>query len=204
MLLLLALPLLLLLPSPLLYLLLLPRQVLQQLIVWRAERVRPRKQNMPGEGATERDSAGTSAPAVPGALRGGMPRYKYVANRFLTATQNLLSGAKLSEYHTGYRAFTRSVLEELPLLENSDDFVFDNQMLAQILKCGYQIGEISCPTAYFEEASSINFSRSVTYGLGVLGTSFQLFLHRKGIASYDIFADDGRRLKVEPTKPGDT
>ena len=136
-----------------------------------------------------------------GALRGGMPRYKYVANRFLTATQNLLSGAKLSEYHTGYRAFTRSVLEELPLLENSDDFVFDNQMLAQILKCGYQIGEISCPTAYFEEASSINFSRSVTYGIGVLGTSFQLFLHRKGIASYDIFADDGRRLKIEPQEP---
>ncbi len=138
-----------------------------------------------------------------GALRGGMPRYKYVANRFLTATQNLLSGAKLSEYHTGYRAFTRTVLEELPLLENSDDFVFDNQMLAQILKCGFQIGEISCPTAYFEEASSINFSRSVTYGLGVLGTSFQLFLHRKGIASYDIFADDGRRLEIEPQEPSD-
>ena len=138
-----------------------------------------------------------------GALRGGMPRYKYVANRFLTATQNLLSGAKLSEYHTGYRAFTRTVLEELPLLENSDDFVFDNQMLAQILKCGFQIGEISCPTAYFEEASSINFSRSVTYGLGVLGTSFQLFLHRKGIVSYDIFADDGRRLEIEPQEPSD-
>ena len=138
-----------------------------------------------------------------GALRGGMPRYKYVANRFLTATQNLLSGAKLSEYHTGYRAFTRTVLEELPLLENSNDFVFDNQMLAQILKCGFQIGEISCPTAYFEEASSINFSRSVTYGLGVLGTSFQLFLHRKGIVSYDIFADDGRRLEIEPQEPSD-
>ena len=132
-----------------------------------------------------------------GALRGGMPRYKYVANRFLTATQNLLSGAKLSEYHTGYRAFTRRVLEELPLLENSDDFVFDNQMLAQILKCGFQIGEISCPTAYFEEASSINFSRSVTYGLGVLGTSAQLFLQRKGLASYDIFSEDGKRLDPE-------
>ena len=135
-----------------------------------------------------------------GALRGGMPRYKYVANRFLTATQNLLSGAKLSEYHTGYRAFTRRVLEELPLLENSDDFVFDNQMLAQIIYRGFQIGEISCPTAYFEEASSINFSRSVTYGLGVLQTSAQLFLQRAGLARYPIFASDGRRLDPAPAQ----
>ena len=134
-----------------------------------------------------------------GALKGGMPRYKYVANRFLTFTQNVLSGAKLSEYHTGYRAFTRRVLERLPLLENSDDFVFDNQMLAQILHQGFEIGEISCPTAYFEEASSINFSRSVTYGLGVLGTSMQLFLQRLGIAQYAIFDPNGRKLDPQPT-----
>jgi len=129
-----------------------------------------------------------------GALRGGMPRYKYVANRFLTATQNLLSGAKLSEYHTGYRAFTRKVLESLPLLENSDDFVFDNQMLAQIIHQGFEIGEISCPTAYFQEASSINFSRSVTYGLGVLETSVQLFAQRRGWVDLPIFDSNGRKL----------
>lgn len=129
-----------------------------------------------------------------GALRGGMPRYKYIANRFLTATQNLLSGAKLSEYHTGYRAFTRRVLEELPLLENSDDFVFDNQMLAQILHRGFQIGEISCPTAYFEEASSINFSRSVKYGIGVLGVSALLFLQRFGLHKSPLFDPNGRKL----------
>ncbi|MBJ20004.1 MAG: glycosyltransferase family 2 protein [bacterium] len=130
-----------------------------------------------------------------GALRGGMPRYKYVANRFLTATQNLLSGAKLSEYHTGYRAFTRRVLERLPLLENSDDFVFDNQMLAQILHQGFQIGEISCPTAYFEDASSINFGRSVRYGVGVLGVSALLFLQRLGLHESSIFDPKGRKLE---------
>jgi glycosyltransferase involved in cell wall biosynthesis len=128
------------------------------------------------------------------ALAGGMPRYKYAANRFLTATQNALVGAKLSEYHTGYRAFTREVLEALPLLENSDDFVFDNQMLAQIIHQGFRIGEISCPAAYFEEASSINFSRSVKYGLGVLGVSVQLLLQRLGIARYSIFDPKGRKL----------
>jgi hypothetical protein len=128
------------------------------------------------------------------ALAGGMPRYKYVANRVLTAVQNLLVGAKLSEYHTGYRAFTREVLEALPLLENSDDFVFDNQMLAQILLAGFEIGEVSCPAAYFEEASSINFRRSVRYGLGVLGVSFQAFLQRKGLARIRIFDPSGRRL----------
>src|SRR5262245_48906318 len=106
-----------------------------------------------------------------GALTGGMPLYKYVSNRFLTAFQNLLMGYKLSEYHTGYRAFARPVLEALPLEENSDDFVFDNQMLAQIIYFGYRVGEVSCPTRYFAEASSINFRRSVTYGFGVLGTS---------------------------------
>src|SRR5678815_606996 len=105
------------------------------------------------------------------ALKGGMPRYKYVSNRILTATQNILTGRKLSEYHTGYRAFTRQVLETLPLEENSDDFVFDNEMLTQIIAFGYTIGEVSCPTKYFPEASSISFSRSVKYGLGVLALS---------------------------------
>jgi glycosyltransferase involved in cell wall biosynthesis len=128
------------------------------------------------------------------ALSGGMPLYKYVANRLLTAAQNLLCGAKLSEYHTGYRAFRREVLQSLPLLENSDDFVFDNQMLAQILLGGYEIGEVSCPAAYFEEASSINFRRSVRYGFGVLATSVQAFLHRKGLARFRIFDPNGRRL----------
>jgi len=135
------------------------------------------------------------------ALAGGMPRYKYVANRFLTAIQNLLAGAKLSEYHTGYRAFTREVLEALPLLENSDDFLFDNQMLAQILYQGFRIGEISCPAAYFEEASSINFSRSLRYGIGVLGVSVQLFLQRLGLASYPIFDPNGRKLDAAPSRP---
>jgi glycosyltransferase involved in cell wall biosynthesis len=133
------------------------------------------------------------------ALIGGMPMYKYVANRALTATQNLLCGAKLSEYHTGYRAFSREVLESLPLLENSDDFVFDNQMLAQILLAGFEIGEVSCPAAYFEEASSINFRRSVKYGLGVLTTSLQAFLQRKGLATFRIFDPNGRHL--EPGTP---
>lgn len=128
------------------------------------------------------------------ALAGGMPLYKYVANRFLTLCQNLLCGAKMSEYHTGYRAFTREALESLPLLENSDDFVFDNQMLAQLLLAGFEIGEISCPTAYFEEASSINFPRSVRYGIGVLQTSVQAFLHRKGLVENRLFDPNGRRL----------
>ena len=128
------------------------------------------------------------------ALAGGMPTYKYVANRMLTLAQNWLCGAKLSEYHTGYRAFTREVLASLALLENSDDFVFDNQMLAQILLAGFAIGEVSCPAAYFEEASSINFRRSVRYGLGVVATSVQAFLHRKGLARFRIFEPDGRRL----------
>jgi glycosyltransferase involved in cell wall biosynthesis len=105
-----------------------------------------------------------------GALKGGMPLWKYVANRALTAGENLLLGAKLSEYHTGYRAFSRKVLETLPLHRNSDDFVFDNQMLAQILYFGFSIGEVSCPTKYFPEASSINFARSVKYGFGCLAT----------------------------------
>jgi glycosyltransferase involved in cell wall biosynthesis len=133
------------------------------------------------------------------ALAGGMPLYKYVANRGLTAVENLLCGAKLSEYHTGYRAFTREVLTALPLLENSDDFVFDNQMLAQILVRGFEIGEISCPAAYFEEASSINLTRSIQYGLGVLLTSLQAFLQRKGLMRFRIFESGGRGL--DPSQP---
>ena len=122
-----------------------------------------------------------------GALAGGMPRYKYVANRLLTLVQNWLTGENLSEYHTGYRAFSRQVLESLPLNRNSDDFVFDNQMLSQIIYAGYTIGEITCPTRYFAEASSINFSRSVTYGMGVLGVSIQHFLQRKGLAKFSLY-----------------
>jgi hypothetical protein len=128
------------------------------------------------------------------ALQGGMPRYKYVANRFLTLFQNLLLGYKLSEYHTGYRAFSRKVLESLPLEENSDDFLFDNQMLAQIIYFGFRIGEISCPTRYFAEASSINFRRSVQYGFGVLATSLMFRLQKLHLASFDIFREEGHRL----------
>jgi glycosyltransferase involved in cell wall biosynthesis len=133
------------------------------------------------------------------ALAGGMPVYKYVANRFLTLAENWLLGAKLSEYHSGYRAFSRKVLESLPLLENSDDFVFDNQMLAQIHLAGFEIGEVSCPAAYFEEASSINFRRSVRYGLGVLGVSATGFLHRMGLTRSHLFDPDGRRLDPSDT-----
>jgi len=114
-----------------------------------------------------------------GALRGGMPVYKYVANRGLTFFQNMLMGQKLSEYHTGYRAFSAEVLKSISYMKNSDDFVFDNQMLAQICFNGYEIAEITCPAKYFEEASSINFSRSVTYGLGVVKTSMQYFMAKK-------------------------
>jgi glycosyltransferase involved in cell wall biosynthesis len=130
------------------------------------------------------------------ALRGGMPLYKYVFNRFLTAIENLFLGIKVSEYHTGYRAFSRQVLIKLPLLENSDDFVFDYQMLAQCAYFGFKIGEVSCPTKYFPEASSINFRRSVKYGLGVLGTTLQFALQRWGLAKFPIFSDQGR--KIEP------
>ncbi len=111
-----------------------------------------------------------------GALRGGMPPWKYVANRALTMAENILISAKLSEYHTGYRAFSREVLQSLPLESNSDDFVFDNQMLAQIWWLGFSIGEVSCPTKYFPEASSINFQRSVRYGFGCLQTGIQFRL----------------------------
>lgn len=129
------------------------------------------------------------------AISGGMPRYKYVANRVLTAIQNLLAGSKLSEFHTGYRAFSRKVLETLPLAGNSDDFVFDNQMLMQILAFDFRIGEISCPTRYFPEASEINFRRSVVYGFGVLWSAVLYRLWRWGWASPAIFKDDpSRRL----------
>jgi glycosyltransferase involved in cell wall biosynthesis len=121
------------------------------------------------------------------ALRGGMPLYKYIANRFLTFVENLALGVKLSEYHTGFRAFSRAVLETLPLEKNSDDFVFDNEIIAQTVYFGFRIGEISCPTKYFEDASSINFRRSVQYGFGVLATSLKFFLQRWKIARSPLF-----------------
>ncbi len=127
-----------------------------------------------------------------GAVKGGMPRYKYVANRFLTLVENLLLGVKLSEYHTGYRAYSREVLESLPLEAASDDFVFDNQVLAQAVAQGFRIGEISCPTRYFPEASSIGFARSVRYGVGVLDTAVRFRLHRWGLRRDPLFALPGR------------
>lgn len=128
------------------------------------------------------------------ARAGGMPLYKYIANRFLTAFQNILLRQKLSEYHTGYRAFSRSVLEALPLEENTDDFVFDNEMLAQIIYFGFRIGEISCPTKYFAEASSISFARSVKYGLGVVWTSLQYRMQKMHVGRFALFSPHGNRL----------
>jgi len=122
-----------------------------------------------------------------GALKGGMPIYKYIANRFLTLTQNLLINYKLSEYHTGYRAFSKEVLQGINFNENSDDFIFDNQMLSQIIYKGFDIGEVTCPTKYFEEASSINFRRSAKYGLGVLGVSVLHFFNRLGILKSNLY-----------------
>jgi glycosyltransferase involved in cell wall biosynthesis len=122
-----------------------------------------------------------------GALRGGMPMYKYISNRFLTFFQNVMMGQKLAEYHTGYRAFSKEILEKLPLHKNSDDFVFDNEMLGQIAFAGYEMGEVTCPTKYFDDASSINFKRSVQYGLGVLRVSLSYRLQRWGIAKFEIF-----------------
>ena len=130
------------------------------------------------------------------ALRGGMPLYKYISNRLLTAFENWFLGIKVSEYHTGYRAFSREVLTKLPLLENSDDFVFDNQMLAQCAFFGFRIGEVSCPTKYFPEASSINFRRSVKYGLGVLATTMQFALQKWGLGTSKIFDAQGRKLET--------
>lgn len=122
-----------------------------------------------------------------GALKGGMPYYKYIANRFLTFVENLVLGVKISEYHTGFRAFSRTILEKLPLEANSDDFVFDNEILAQAVFFGFRIGEISCPTKYFDDASSISFRRSVKYGFGVLGTSLKFLLHKTKIVRSSLF-----------------
>jgi glycosyltransferase involved in cell wall biosynthesis len=133
-----------------------------------------------------------------GALAGGMPIWKYIANRLLTSFENLMLGYKLAEYHTGYRAFSRRLLETLPLEENSDDFVFDNQMLAQAVWFGFHIGEVSCPARYFAEASSINFRRSVRYGFGVLGTAFEYRAARLGLARSPRFAQTGRKLPAAP------
>ncbi len=123
------------------------------------------------------------------AVTGGMPRWKYFSNRFLTLAENILLGAKLSEYHTGYRAFSKDLLEKLPLTVNSDDFVFDNQMLAQIVWLGYTIAEISCPTKYFAEASSINFRRSVQYGIGCLATALRFRLAKAGWLHSPVFPE---------------
>ena len=122
-----------------------------------------------------------------GAIKGGMPYYKYFFNRILTLTQNILMNQKLSEYHSGYRAFSAEVLNKINYQANSDDFVFDNQMIAQICFEGFEIAEVTCPTKYFEEASSINFSRSITYGLGVLGVSFGYFFQRMGLYKSKIY-----------------
>jgi glycosyltransferase involved in cell wall biosynthesis len=129
-----------------------------------------------------------------GALKGGMPLYKYISNRFLTLVQNIFLNYKLSEYHTGYRAFSRRILESLPLEANRDDFVFDNQMLAQVIYFGFHIGEVSCPTRYFAEASSINFWNSVKYGFGVLSTCLTFRLQKMRLANFRIFDREGDRL----------
>ena len=129
-------------------------------------------------------------------LKGGMPAYKYIANRFLTAFENFLLGSKLSEFHTGYRAFSKEVLENLPLHKNSDNFVFDNEMLAQIVYFGYRIGEISCPTKYFKGASSIDFVNSIIYGMGVIFTSIKFRLRKLGVPGFKIF--EGKREDIHP------
>jgi glycosyltransferase involved in cell wall biosynthesis len=131
-----------------------------------------------------------------GALAGGMPTYKYISNRMLTGAQNLLMHTAFSEFHTGYRAFSREVLTQLPLEENGDNFVFDNQVIAQAVYFGFRVGEISCPTKYFEEASSISFWPSVRYGLGVLRTAWQFFLQKRSMGHYPIFAKDGKKLSA--------
>ncbi|MDZ5648878.1 glycosyltransferase family 2 protein [Nitrospirillum sp. BR 11828] len=150
--------------------------------------------------STEYDVVLASRILGKGALAGGMPLYKYVANRALTWAENWLVGQKLSEYHTGYRAWSREALVRLPLLRCSDDFVFDNQMLVQAIAQGLKIGEISCPTKYFPEASSINLRRSIVYGLGVLRTALAYRLHRMAVVASPLFAkaDDGRLPAGEP------
>jgi len=134
-----------------------------------------------------------------GARKGGMPLYKYFSNKFLTWFQNIFLGQKLSEYHTGFRAFSREILENLPLAECDDDFIFDNEMLALICYYGYKTGEISCPTKYFPEASSINFKRSVKYGFGVLAVSIQYFLARLNICRSKIFKRSAKKLDLNST-----
>jgi glycosyltransferase involved in cell wall biosynthesis len=129
-------------------------------------------------------------------IRGGMPRYKYISNRILTLVQNILMQQKLSEYHTGFRAFRKNVLQELPLAENSNDFIFDNQMLAQVIWKGFRIGELSCPTRYAAESSSISFGRSVSYGLGVLAVCFQYLIQKHSSATFRVFSTNGRKLDV--------
>ena len=136
------------------------------------------------------------------ARQGGMPAYKYVSNRFLTAVENLLLGSKLSEFHTGYRAFSREVLENVPLHVNSDDFIFDNEILAQIIYFGYRIGEVSCPTRYFEEASSINFRKSMVYGLGVLKTAITYRLHKLHLVHSRLFRDREHSLGSDGNRKG--
>jgi glycosyltransferase involved in cell wall biosynthesis len=133
-----------------------------------------------------------------GALAGGMPLYKYIANRALTLTQNLLINYKLSEYHTGYRAFSREVLESINFNANSDDFVFDNEMLSQIIYAGFHIAEVTCPTKYFEEASSINFARSSKYGLGVLRVSVSHLLQRLGLGRFRIYEQPKKHAEARP------
>jgi glycosyltransferase involved in cell wall biosynthesis len=133
----------------------------------------------------------------PGALRGGMPLYKYVSNRLLTFYQNLLFDQKISEYHTGYRAFSRPVLSNLPLEENSDDFIFDAEVLAQAIYLGYRVGEISCPARYFPEASSLNFSRSAKYGLQVLVVSLKFWLQKRGLGHFRMLNPQGRKLSED-------
>lgn len=128
------------------------------------------------------------------ALKRGMPLYKYIANRFLTFVENIILGIKLSEYHSGFRAFSRKVLESLPIEENSDDFVFDNEMLVQAVYFNFCIGEISCPTKYFEDASSINFAKSVKYGIGILQTLIKYLMHKAGVFDSLLFSKKGRKL----------
>ena len=130
------------------------------------------------------------------AMMGGMPLYKYISNRVLTLAENLIIQQKLSEYHTGYRAFSRKVLETIPLLENSDDFVFDNQMLCQILYFGFDVGELSCPALYFPDASSISFSRSMTYGIGVIQTAMKYAFAKRDMGHFKIFNSNGKKLEV--------
>ncbi len=130
------------------------------------------------------------------ALKGGMPFYKYVANRFLTSFENIMLGAKLSEYHTGYRAFKKDVLLSLPILENSDDFVFDNEILAQIIYFNYKVGEITAPASYHSDASSINLRRSIVYGVAVLGTVLKFILQKIGIRKFQIFNKNGKKINI--------